>query len=459
MKLKHILANKNDYSFLRNKSKLIEEVTHIVELANSKERVPLESTKDGPNCSLPGDLLSNAHNFGEVYCSPCPSKFTARGEGLSKGFINKPAKFRVEARDRYGQRSVVSGSSIRATVQDPRHESLPVNIEEVSKGEYLVSYTPSLVGYHLIRITADGTKILNGESHAVVFNKKDYFSIGVPLKHIPKNRLLTDPPISIMRSVCTLPSGMVVFTDAFCLRVVHPVKGQLVRTIGSYGTANGEFSLPLGLAVNRQGHIFVSDSSHHRIEKFSSEGRHMITFSSHGQRTGYLAFPEGLAVSGDDKLFVADRGNDRIQVFNQKTGKSIGCFGKKGSNAGQFSSPRDLAVDAKNNRILVSDTGNFRIQALTMEGKPLLQFGNPRGGSVYLNYPYFLTVDDDGFILITETRSHFFTVLTPRGALVRHVGSQGDGLGQFRTPYGICVDKETGQVIVTDSTNHCIQFF
>ena len=459
MNLKRILNSKEDYSFLKHKHKLISGVAEAVEVAQSKERTPVEHTRDGPECSLPDDLLSQAHSFGDVYCRPYPSKFTARGEGLSKGFVNRVAKFRIEARDRYGRRSVMSGTNVKVHIQGPSHEVLPVSIEETYKGEYLVTYTPNVIGYHLIRVTADGVKILNGDFHAVVFNKKDYFSLGLPLQYIPKSNLRAEPPVAIMRSVCMLPCGLMVFTDAFCLRVVNPGNGELVHTIGSFGNSPGQFALPLGLAVNKVGHIFVTDSTNHRIEKFTTEGRHLLTFATQGNKPGTLNFPEGLAVLGEERLFVADCGNDRIQIFSQRKGGFQGGFGKKGTKAGQFMSPRYLAMDAKNNRILVSDTGNFRIQALTLDGKPLTQFGHPKGGSVYLHYPYFITVDDDGFILVTETKLHYVTVLTPRGALVRHVGGQGDEPGQFRTPYGICFNSSRDQVIVTDSTSHCIQVF
>ena len=426
----------------------------MVQLAESKDRIPLESTTDGPDCFLPDDLLASASIFGEVFCSPCPSKFTARGEGLSKGFINKPAKFKVEARDCYGQRSIVSGTSVQVMVQGPFHNKLPIQIEETSsKGEYLVTYTPTQVGYHLIRITANEHKILSSDSHAVVFNSKDYFSLGIPQKKIVKSELQSTPPVANMRTVCTLPNGGIVFMDTFCLRIVNPSTGQLVQTIGSYGTNNNQFSLPFGMSISHAGYIFVSDSNLHRIGKFSSDGRHIITFGTLGQKPGTLSSPEGLAVFGEEKLYVADCGNNRIQWFSQKNGKYLGGFGKKGTNVGQFMSPRDIAIDVKNSRVIVSDTGNFRIQALTFDGKPLVNFGNPKGGSVYLSFPFFVAVDEDGFILVTESRSHYITVLTPRGALVRHLGSQ------FKTPYGICVSPSKGQIIVTDSSSNSIQIF
>jgi len=459
LKLKHILANKDDFSFLKNKEKLLCEVSQVVELAKSKDRNPLESTTDGPDCFLPDDLLTCASKYGEVYCRPCPSRFTARGEGLSKGFVNKQARFSVEARDRYGQRSIVSGTTVRVVVQGPQHHQLPVQVEETSTGEYLVAYTPTQVGYHLIRITANDHKILNGDSHAVVFNSKDYFSLGMPQKKISKRELKTDTPVSTFRSVSTLPNGNIVFMDAFCLRVVDPSTGSLVQPIGSYGTNPNQFALPFGMATNRAGNIFVSDSRLHRVSKFSSDGRLMLNFGSQGQKVGFLNCPEGLALLGEERIYVADSRNHRIQYFSQKNGKNLGYFGKKGPNAGQFMSPRDIAVDAKNSRILVSDTENYRIQALTLDGRPLTQFGNPKGGSVYLSFPFFVAVDEDGFILVTETKSHYISVLTPRGAMVRHLGSQGDAPGQFRTPYGICVSPDNGQIIVSDSTSNCIQIF
>lgn len=457
MKLKHILANKSDYSFLRDKQRLVDGIAETVKVAKSKERTPTESAQDGPDCFLPGDLLDSALTFGEVYCRPCPAQFTAHGEGLSKGFVEKVAQFKVVARDRYGQRSVTSGATIKVVVQGPDHSSTPVSVEETSRGgEYLVKYTPTLIGYHLIRVTADGIKIQKSDSHAVVFNKRDYFSLGLPLKHICKNRLRCEPPVARIRSVCCLPSGNVVFTDEFCLRIMDPASSAVVRTIGSYGTGPGQFSSPQGLAVNRLGYIFVSDSRLNRIEKFSADGRYHLTIP---KAPGPLSAPEGLAVLGEEKLFVADCGNDRIQVFLQKNGKHQGGFGRKGTGPGQFMSPKYLAMDTKYNRLLVSDTGNFRIQALSLDGKPLLEFGNQKLGSVYLSYPYFINVDEDGFILVTETRSHHITILTPRGAQVRRLGNQGDAPGQFRAPYGVCVNPSKGQVIVTDSTSHCIQIF
>ena len=123
-----------------------------------------------------------------------------------------------------------------------------------------------------------------------------------------------------MRGVCTLPGDKIVFADAFCLRVVSP-EGKLLQTIGSFGNGPGQFNLPLSVAANRLGFIFVSDSTNHRVEKFASDGRFMLMFGTNGPKYGDFVYPEGIALLGEEKVYVADRGNNRIQVFLQKNGK------------------------------------------------------------------------------------------------------------------------------------------
>ena len=454
--LKKVLQRKEDFSFLREKKRIVSRVSEAVGVAQLKERQPLETTKEGPDWYLPGTLLQNATQYGEVFCKPCPSKFTAFGEGLVKAFLDVEAKFVIQARDKFSQRSYVSGSVIDVTIQgpDPTVNTL-YTISEEEKGQYVVRYTPSQIGYHALMVTADGKKIVDGERRVVIFKNKDYLGMNVPQRRISKQHLQSN--VSTMKGVCVLPDNKIVFADAFCLRVVSP-EGELIHTIGSFGNGPGQFCQPLGLAANKHGQIFVSDSTNHRVEKFTSDGRFMLMFGVNGTRNGNLMYPEGIALLGEDKVFVADRGNNRIQVFSQTKGRYMTMFGRKGNGPGQLDSPCDLAIDTKLSRILVSDTGNHRIQAFTFDGKPLTRFGNPQGGSVYLTFPYFIATDENGFILVTETKSNCVSILTPRGILIRHLGMQGDAHARFRNPYGICLNGK-GQVIVTDSSTHCIQIF
>ena len=441
-----------DYSLLRRKKHILADVSKAITSAQLNERTLLETTIDGPHWYLPKTMHCNAMQYGNVFCKPSPSKFTASGEGLTKAFLGVEARFEVQAQDKFSQRS----STIDIKIQGPNPSiNTLYTIMKEEKGQYIVQYTPSQIGFHTLVITADGKLIVDGERRIIVFKKRDYLSLHMPYSWFPKQQI--HPEVSTMRGVCTLPGDKIVFADAFCLRVVSP-EGKLLQTIGSFGISPGQFNLPLSVAANRLGFISVSDSTNHRVEKFASDGRFMLMFGTNGPKYGDFDYPEGIALLGEEKVYVADRGNNRIQVFLQKNGKFETTFGKKGNAPGQLNAPSDLAIDTKLGRILVSDTGNCRIQAFTLDGKLLAQFGDQQDGSVSLTFPHFITTDENGFILVTGIKSHCISILTPHGILIRHLGTEGDAPGQFRTPYGICLNSK-GQVIVTDSSKDCIQIF
>jgi len=58
-------------------------------------------------------------------------------------------------------------------------------------------------------------------------------------------------------------------TDPEGFRVmVFDGQGQLLAFFGRYDTDNSSFDLPTGIAVDKEGYIYVADSGNHRIMKF-----------------------------------------------------------------------------------------------------------------------------------------------------------------------------------------------
>ena len=47
---------------------------------------------------------------------------------------------------------------------------------------------------------------------------------------------------------------------------------QFVSTWGSEGSQPGQFSGPIGIAIDKAGFIYVSDAENDRIQKFTSDG-------------------------------------------------------------------------------------------------------------------------------------------------------------------------------------------
>ena len=84
---------------------------------------------------------------------------------------------------------------------------------------------------------------------------------------------------------------------------------------GTYGTGDGEFSWPEGIAVASDGNVYVADKNNYRIQKFTSEGRFVSKWGTEGTDDGEFDYPAGVAVASDGSVYVADIFNNRIQKF------------------------------------------------------------------------------------------------------------------------------------------------
>jgi sugar lactone lactonase YvrE len=69
-------------------------------------------------------------------------------------------------------------------------------------------------------------------------------------------------------------------------------------------TGKGELNLPLDLAVDAQGYIYVADHSNHRVVVYGTDGKLVRTIGSRGNSDGQLQNPRGVAVDGQGNVYV-----------------------------------------------------------------------------------------------------------------------------------------------------------
>ena len=84
---------------------------------------------------------------------------------------------------------------------------------------------------------------------------------------------------------------------------------------GTYGSGDGQFLWPLGIAVDGAGYIFVADAYGNRVQKFNSIGTFVTKWGSEGSGDGQFKLPDGIAVDGTGNVYVADTNNHRIEKF------------------------------------------------------------------------------------------------------------------------------------------------
>lgn len=143
-----------------------------------------------------------------------------------------------------------------------------------------------------------------------------------------------------------------------------PENCKLVRTFGSYGSAEGQLIDARGIAVNSAtSEVAVADSGNHRIQVCA------LLFS-----------------------LVPCLTCSFLQIFDTN-GKFLRKFGSRGALEGQFDCRFNLAVDSAGNW-LVCDRNNNRMQAFTADGSFITAFGDG------LVAPQCICVDADGRILV-----------------------------------------------------------
>jgi sugar lactone lactonase YvrE len=207
---------------------------------------------------------------------------------------------------------------------------------------------------------------------------------------------------------------------------------------------------PMGVAVDSDGHVYISDTGNNRICKVVSGGI-LETIAGATSLAGPLIYrtgfingtgteasfngPTGLCVDLKGNIFVADTQNNAIRKVTPSgkvstvagNGQPFYKEGRK-TDAG-FSFPTGICVDL-NNVLYVADSSNNVIRRITNEGAVLPVVGSPEQKSGNI----------DGYGAIDPSRA-----LVPFSTRAT-----------FNRPSAICVGQE-GNLFVVDSSNNRIR--
>ncbi len=137
--------------------------------------------------------------------------------------------------------------------------------------------------------------------------------------------------------------------------------GNLIKTWGKKGTAEGEFNNPHNVLVDPQGRVLVADRYNKRIQIFDQDGTFLEAWT-------HLGVPSGLTVYNDEVLYITDGTAEQV-VKADLSGKELGRFGGPGRAPGQFYIAHGICVDDSEN-VYVSEVFNWRVQRLSPTGTP-----------------------------------------------------------------------------------------
>ena len=161
--------------------------------------------------------------------------------------------------------------------------------------------------------------------------------------------------------VAVAPDGRVIVTNTRNANLSVFRDGKLERTVGGYGSRDGEFSNPHDVEAAADGSIWVVDSGNDRVQVFDAGFKHRASLGPALKLNSpkYLAFDAG-------RVWVADEYNHRVLQLDGK-GQLMGVLGtgKRGRSATEFYKPE--AVLARAPHVWVIDTYNSRVVLLRVE--------------------------------------------------------------------------------------------
>ncbi|XP_078581856.1 uncharacterized protein LOC144865162 [Branchiostoma floridae x Branchiostoma japonicum] len=223
-------------------------------------------------------------------------------------------------------------------------------------------------------------------------------------------------------------------------------------TFGEGGSGTGQFWYPVGVTVSDEGEIFVADWGNKRIQVFTLQGefvRQFPTVVAGGQKMD----PHDVAMDGVGSLWVGGNlwvgGTDSAEFAVQysKEGRMLRMFDLQAAVG-----YRGVAVDTRRNHILITqitECGPFHLHGEVLVFRPDGALVRTVGQQQGMKHPRYITVDEEGNILVSDCENHCVYVYNEDGEFLFQFGGEGSGEGQLKGPRGIGTDK-AGNIFVAD---------
>jgi len=225
-----------------------------------------------------------------------------------------------------------------------------------------------------------------------------------------------------------------------------------VREVGGQGSQAGELRRPGFVTVDNNLNVFVADEGNRRLSRFDARLNFVDDFSlSNSSDPLSVGEPSGIAITEYGKVWIADRRNNRIALFN--SGGAFDRFiGEFGYSGGQLNAPEKLLRDAQDNMI-VSDAGNHRL--VVYDG-----YGNferdivEHGDDILFQRPVAATFDKSGLLWVVDAQKATIMVLSNKGVKIFEAGPLFTGItSPVRNPSDI-VFLSADQLALSDRGNN-----
>jgi DNA-binding beta-propeller fold protein YncE len=272
------------------------------------------------------------------------------------------------------------------------------------------------------------------------------------------------------RGIAITPDGSTVLvTDSLGRRIeaFNSSNGAFKFKFGSQGVGDSKFTDPRGLTVRSDGAVFVVDEWDYAVKQFQLNATNTGVTTTFNRYFGTPAplggvnSPRGLVVDGSGRLVVVEWWNNRLQRFNAD-GTNPLAWGKRGTTAvpGSINFAWDVALQPSTGRLFVANRESDEIEVFDGNGAFVTRWGKVGTADGFFKFPQGVAFLPNGNLVVTDSGNNRVQVFSidgaGKGTFVSKYGTTGAGVGQFNTPAAVSTASD-GSIYVADTRNNRIQ--
>ena len=189
--------------------------------------------------------------------------------------------------------------------------------------------------------------------------------------------------------------------EAHCMRQLD-TDGNLISTLGTPGVqgAEGEpFRLPTDIAFDTAGDMYLSDGyDNARVHKYTPAGELIKSWGSPGSGPGEFDLPHCVRVDRNDRVLVCDRTNNRVQIFDTE--------GAYLTEWRDLNRPDTIHID-EDDIVYIAELDQ-RVSILNLDGELLCRWGKGERldePGEFLGCPHGIWTDSAGDLYVGEVQT------------------------------------------------------
>lgn len=252
--------------------------------------------------------------------------------------------------------------------------------------------------------------------------------------------------------------------------------GSAAGATDGVGTSSA-FSTPSGLCADAAGFLLLADRGNNVVRRISASATSSTWLGSGVAASvdglllaAQLNAPAGVAQDVAGNVYITEAGGHRVRVatpagaLTTLAGSGAATFSDGAGTAASFNAPRGVA--ATTGLIVVADTGNNRIRAITpagvvttLSGSGAAAFVDAWGPLAAFSGPIGVAFDAFGNVIVADAGNNRVRAVAQSGLTATLAGGKtagdDDGAGiaaLFSTPADVAVDG-LGNVLVVDGAN------